>query len=455
MKMPNRRTFLKVLGGTAAAAFAHGPLVRAFAEGQGSDEFFIFIHASGGWDVTLWSDPRNELKGLVDPASTANLDTAGLKHWKNAPLGDGSGDSTFQLVKPAGKSDLVFGPAIGDLLDFSDRITLINGIEMNTVSHPDGTIFSATGRHLSGGRAVQSSIDTLIANELGVEQTLPLVSVRFPSWYIGKDLDPRALPVRVSAVGTVSKSLARSQAYDTDKQREAVTTELAMQAAALAEDAHLPDAMLAMQIQYETLKEMLGGEVQSVFNTNALMMAQPQLTYNYPFQKNNALNAAFAVEAMKKNVVRCVSFALGGIDTHNTNYENHGLMLQEIFDIIAGLVKGLDAAPHPTLPGKKLADHTHILVISDFCRTPQVNVTGGRDHYPNNSALVISPRFVGNKRFGKTDAEQLLPDVAGTFIDGKRAVTPPDILATFLNGMGIDERRYLREGEVIQELLKS
>ena len=21
-------------------------------------EFFVFIHAQGGWDVTLWSDPR-------------------------------------------------------------------------------------------------------------------------------------------------------------------------------------------------------------------------------------------------------------------------------------------------------------------------------------------------------------------------------------------------------------
>ena len=35
MKKPDRRTFLKVLGGTAAMAFAHGPLVRAFAEGNG------------------------------------------------------------------------------------------------------------------------------------------------------------------------------------------------------------------------------------------------------------------------------------------------------------------------------------------------------------------------------------------------------------------------------------
>src|SRR5688572_757478 len=100
MKTPNRRTFLKVLGGTAAMAFAQGPLVRAFAEGQASDEFFVFIHASGGWDVTLWSDPRNETKGLMNPATTQIVETSGLKHWKDFPLTDGSGDVTFDLVKP-------------------------------------------------------------------------------------------------------------------------------------------------------------------------------------------------------------------------------------------------------------------------------------------------------------------------------------------------------------------
>lgn len=454
MKNPNRRTFLKVLGGTAAMALAHGPLVRAFADGQGSDEFFVFIHASGGWDVTLWSDPRNEVKGIVYPATTALVETNGLKHWQDQALNDGSGDKTFKLVTPGGSSQLVFGPAIGDLLSFADRMCVINGIEMNTVSHPDGTVFSATGRHLAGGRATQPSIDTILANELGVDRTLPLVSVKFPSWYVGKDLDPRALPVRVSSVGTVSKSLTRSLAFDTDAQREAVTTVLSEEALDLAGQAHIPDALSALHLQFETLKEMLGSKVQSVFNTSALAMAQKQFNYNLPFQKTNAYNAAFAIEAMKQNLVRCVSFALGGIDTHNTNYENHPLMLQEIFDIVAGLVQGLDDAPHPTLAGKKLSDHTHILVISDFCRTPQVNVAGGRDHYPNNSAIVISPKFVGGKAYGKTDVEQMLPAVAGTFLDGDRAVAPPDVLATFLRGMGVDERAYLREGEVIAELLK-
>ena len=41
------------------------------------------------------------------------------------------GFKTFELVRPKG-SNLVFGPGIGDLADLADRITLVNGLEMNT-----------------------------------------------------------------------------------------------------------------------------------------------------------------------------------------------------------------------------------------------------------------------------------------------------------------------------------
>ena len=113
----------------------------------------------------------------------------------------------------------------------------------------------------------------------------------------------------------------------------------------------------------------------------------------------------------------------------------------------------MDAIPHPTKSGKKLSDHAHVLVVSEFCRTPQINLAGGRDHYPNNSALVISPRFRGGRSYGKTDVEQLLPATAGTFADGARPVAPPDLLATLLAAFKIEPRKYLRDGEVVKELL--
>src|SRR4051812_46319168 len=131
----NRRELLQLLGGSLVLSALDPRSVMARTQ---PDDFFVFIHASGGWDVTLWADPRNERRGIVQPASTSTLETGGLSHWRSAPL---EGDSkTFEIVTPKGSS-LRLGPALGNLVDLHDRLTIINGIAMNTVSHEDGVTF--------------------------------------------------------------------------------------------------------------------------------------------------------------------------------------------------------------------------------------------------------------------------------------------------------------------------
>src|SRR6516162_5169939 len=81
---PTRRSFLRAAAGSAFA-LAASPLPRALADTpSGEGEFFVFIHASGGWDVTLWADPRNEKRGIVDPATPENTDIGPVKLWKTA-----------------------------------------------------------------------------------------------------------------------------------------------------------------------------------------------------------------------------------------------------------------------------------------------------------------------------------------------------------------------------------
>jgi hypothetical protein len=452
--MPTRRTFLKLLGAGAGTALVGLPPMEsiAAATGASSPDFFLFIHASGGWDVTLWADPRNELRGIVHPASTENTDPARVKLWKDAPL-DGA-NKTFELVRPPG-SNLVFGPGAGSLVEIADRITIVNGLAMNTVAHPDGATFSATGRHLQGGRVASPSIDTIVSNELGREQLFPTVSVRFPSAYVGENLDRRVVPLTVGDVGSVSRTLFRDQAYDVDTERDRVTALLSEEAHDLAGRAVYPGVIDGLGLQYEGLRHMLASNLGDVFSEAGLKKAHPELNYRARFMAAPALNAAFAIEAMKRNVVRCVSFAAGSFDTHANNYKTHAETQQDLFELVTTLLRTLDASPHPTRQGAKLSDHTHILVISEFCRTPQINLGMGRDHYPNNSALVISPKFRPNFVFGRTDVEQLLPAPVKRFTDGERAIAPPDLLATFVSAFAIDPRKYMRDGEVVPELLKA
>lgn len=462
----SRRALLRGAGAAAvagASAWLAGPVLSALANAPDSkegskgsqDEYFVFIQAAGGWDVTLWSDPRNEKKGIVDPATTDNLDSTLLRRWREAPFSGGTSSTrTFEIVTPKG-TPFRLGPALGELLDLADRLTIVNGLEMNTVSHPDGTIFSATGRHPVGGRAVASSVDTMIAAELGAGQLIPTLSVGFPSYFVGDGLDRRAVPLRVGSVGAVTRLLARSEAYESTADRQAITAVLSEEARDLSKRCASPELTDGLAVQYDALQKMIGGSLDAVFSVPVLQKAHPRFDYQGKFAGQAAVSAAFAIEAMRRNLVRCVSFASTGFDTHTNNYRSHGAALQELFDLVAVLVRALDAVPHPTRTGDKLSDHTHILVVSEFCRTPQINQASGRDHYPNNSALVVSPRFRHPFAIGQTDAEQLLPAPIPGFAGGPRPIAPPDLLATFVRAFGVDPRRHLRDGEVVEALLST
>lgn len=445
--MLSRRDLLKIFAG-GAAALATRPM-WAVAKAAHADDFFIFIHAAGGWDVTLWADPRNERKGLVEPGSTGNLDPGGVKLWKYAPL-----DAELRSFEPLVHNNLRLGPGIGDLWDLRDRLTIVNGLAMNTVSHDDGTTFSCTGRHRTGGTLPESSIDVLVANELGTTQLMPDIAVKFPSVYVGERLDRRAIPVRVNTVDAITKSFSRSTEYLDATDRLAITTVLTDEARDLAKASTFPQTYEQLANQHSALPPLLTGDFTQAFNTKQLQTAYPQFNYMTRSQGIAAVNAAFAVEAIKRNVVRCVSFGLGGLDTHLANYRQHLRTQADLFGIIAALVKVLDATPHPTRAGANLGQHTHLLVVSEFCRTPQINPAGGRDHYPNNSALVISPR-VKPGTFGSTDLEQLLPRAYATPFAGgvRRPLAPPDLLATYLGAFGIDPRKYMRDGEIVKDMI--
>jgi len=434
-----RRDFLGVLTG-GAASLALGPTWAGASTLP--DEFFIFVHAGGGWDVTLWADPRNERRGLIDPATAGNSETGGLKYWKHA-------GGTFEIL--TSKSGLQLGPGIGSLYDLRERLTIINGLAMNTVSHDDGTTFSTTGRHRTGGAVPESSVDVVCANELGGRQLMPSVAIRFPSQFVGDRLDRRAVPLRVGSVDAITRSFVRSADYLQPPDRQAITALLTEEARELARDSTHPAPFDQLASQHQDLVPLLTGDFTKALGARQLQAAYPQFEYQ-GFQGGSTVAAAFAIEAIKRNLVRCVGFGLGGFDTHGANQRQHALQLQELFGTIAAMVKLLDATPHPTRRGAKLSEHTHILVVSEFCRTPQLNPAGGRDHYPNNSALVISPRFRPGP-FGATDPDQLLPVDSVEFSDGRRAIAPPDLLATFLGAFGIDPRRYMRDGEIVKALL--
>lgn len=89
------------------------------------------------------------------------------------------------------------------------------------------------------------------------------------------------------------------------------------------------------------------------------------------------------------------------------------------------------------LSDRGMLDETLVLVMTDFGRTPKINSSGGRDHWPNCFSVVMAGGGVkGGQVIGASDA-------LGEFVRD-RAITPGDLSKTIYTLLGISPERELR-----------
>ena len=83
------------------------------------------------------------------------------------------------------------------------------------------------------------------------------------------------------------------------------------------------------------------------------------------------------------------------------------------------------------LRSRSLLDQTLIVWMGEFGRTPKINESAGRDHYPNAWSTVLAG---GGLKGGQV--------IGNTGDDGMevrdRPVSVPDLLATVIKGLGLD-----------------
>jgi uncharacterized protein (DUF1501 family) len=121
--------------------------------------------------------------------------------------------------------------------------------------------------------------------------------------------------------------------------------------------------------------------------------------------------------------VRYVEVTLDGWDTHKDNFGRTKALMGTLDPAMSALLRDLEA--------RKLLDSTLVLWMGDFGRTPRINGTDGRDHYPQAWSAVLAGG--GARRgyvHGATDArgEKVVKD----------PVTVPDLFATVATLAGID-----------------
>ena len=156
------------------------------------------------------------------------------------------------------------------------------------------------------------------------------------------------------------------------------------------------------------------------------------------------------------------------VTVNNTGWDNHldlatyanrhpGDNRSASHALVPGLDKALSALVGD-LGDRGMLDETLVLVMTDFGRTPKINSTGGRDHWPNCfSVAMVGGGVQGGQVIGESDA-------MGEFVKD-RPVSPGDLSSTIFTLLGIDPALELRtpdgrpirvapqDSQVIQELL--
>ncbi|MEY4178944.1 MAG: hypothetical protein RLY70_2518 [Planctomycetota bacterium] len=118
-------------------------------------------------------------------------------------------------------------------------------------------------------------------------------------------------------------------------------------------------------------------------------------------------------------------------DTHGDNFNRLKNRLLPVFD------RGFSALL-TDLEQRGTLEDTLIAVLTDFGRTPRINGSAGRDHYPNVYSIAFAGGGIrGGQVYGSSDHLGAFPRT--------QACGPPDAHATIFAALGISPRAELRD----------
>ena len=121
-----------------------------------------------------------------------------------------------------------------------------------------------------------------------------------------------------------------------------------------------------------------------------------------------------------------------GWDTHNDGQLKQHILIQQLDQALATLIKDLKAT--------KLLDKTLIVVSSEFGRPPEFDAGGGRGHYPKAFSVALAGGGLRNGcAVGVTD------ELGKVILE--KPISVPDLFATIHCALGINPHKNLYAGE--------
>lgn len=415
----NRRTLLKTLGrgmGASLLALSGAPAFLAQALGaaqttaSGTPLKFLFVFNLGGWDPTTVFAPLFGYDS-IDMEATATRSEIGNIAFVDSPQ----------------------RPSVRAFLEqWRARTLFLNGINVPSLAHDVCARLILTG----SSSAEQSDWATLLADAQRQAFTLPHLVLSGLSY-------PGALGSTVSRVGVNGQldGLLSGALMDAGDLKSGGRPNLLEERLL---DSYLGRRLAARAGSAVDSRQATLMEAFTEAHSRAIGLKERQ--YDMDFKPGYGLFTQIgpAVDALSLGIARCVTLASGGSwDTHADNTLQSGLF-EGLFQ---GLIELMDRLS--TTPGEgagSLADETVVVVLSEMGRTPKLNASGGRDHWPYTSAMLIGPGLTGDRVVGGLDPYyyglNIDPDSAELY-EGGSAITPASLGATLMVLAGLDSQAFL------------
>lgn len=432
----SRRDLIKgLLAGGGLASFgglgAFSRLAQAETVPDGKDLHYVFCYFSGGWDILVGLDPR-------DPREFNN---GNIRQTRIQPGYDQLQGTDGRMIEtPQG---ITFGPFIGELARHADKLAVIRGMSMETLTHEAGRRRFLTGKPPSGLLARGSSIATHLAGRLGSTQAIPNLAVTVESYNV--DQPNYATALKANGVSDLIRALRPGQpALGTalDRQLDQMLAEVS-KCSANEKSRILQSAAGARK----KARQMSVSKLDTLFDFGANNAQMAQIRSHYGLPANGGLGtleaqAALAAQAITGGVSRAVTIQIAsGLDTHFQDWTTQqGPRQRQGFNAVARLVEDLERRQYKDT-GESWLDHTVIVGFSEFSRTSMLNDRSGRDHSLTAACFVLGAGIKGGRAVGKSSDVGMEPQpinlATGEVDPGGEVPRPEHVMQTLLHGAGL------------------
>jgi hypothetical protein len=266
---------------------------------------------------------------------------------------------------------------------YYQRLTIINGIDVETNGHDQGNRNTWSGRLAEGHPAITA----FMAGALGREQ--PMAFLAFGGYAETAGISARS---RVGDIG-VLRNLAYPTRINPDDENAGFhhpNVQSLIDSAQAGRDQGLMEAQGLPKIK---------GAIGTLFTARVGSNELKRLTEYLPENVEGGLRgqAQLAIAAYRAGVCVSANLGIGGYDTHG-DHDNQ--QIPRLLDLLDGVDFLMEEAER-----QGVADKIILAVGSDFGRTPYYNGGQGKDHWSITSMMFMGPGIPGNTVIGQTDDE--------------------------------------------------